>query len=111
MPAGEARIVINRKTGTIAIGEDVEIGPAVISHNGMSIMTTQPPPMPSPDQPVVQEQHAIAIEAPRNQRGAAKLQELVAALNQLNVPANEIIEIVENLHRLGKINAKLVIVE
>lgn len=111
MPAGEARIVINRKTGTIAIGEDVEIGPAVISHNGMSIMTTQPPPLPSPDQPIVQEQHAVAIEAPRDQRGAAKLQELVAALNQLNVPASEIIEIVENLHRLGKINAKLVIVE
>lgn len=111
MPLGEARIVINRTTGTIAIGEGVEIGPAVISHKGMSIMTTQPPPVPTPETPLVQEQHAVGIEVPKRVEGGTKLRELVDALNQLNVPSNEIIEIVENLHRLGKINAKLVIVE
>jgi flagellar P-ring protein precursor FlgI len=111
MPAGEARIVINRQTNTIAIGDGVEIGPAVISHKGMSIMTTQPPPVPTPEQPLVQEQHAVGIEAPKRVENGTKLKELVDALNQLNVPSNEIIEIVENLHRLGKINAKLVIVE
>ncbi len=111
MPVGEARIVINRKTGTIAIGEGVEIGPAVISHNGMSIMPVQPPLTPTPDAPLVKEQHATGIEVPESEDGGAKLQELVAALNQLNVPSEEIIEIVENLHRLGKIRGKLVIVE
>jgi flagellar P-ring protein precursor FlgI len=111
MPNGEARIVINRQTSTIAIGEGVEIGPAVISHKGMSIMTTQPPPEATVEQPIVKEQFAAAIEAPKRGAGNAKLRELVDALNQLNVPSNEIIEIVENLHRLGKINAKLVIVE
>ncbi|HVP10115.1 MAG TPA: flagellar basal body P-ring protein FlgI [Phycisphaerae bacterium] len=111
MPVGEARIVINRQTGTIAIGEGVEIGPAVISHKGMSIMTTQPPPEPTVERPLVKEQFALPIEAPKRNAGNAKLRELVDALNQLNVPSNEIIEIVENLHRLGKINAKLVIVE
>jgi flagellar P-ring protein FlgI len=111
MPNGEARIVINRQTSTIAIGEGVEIGPAVISHKGMSIMTTQPPPEATVERPIVKEQFAAAIEAPKRGTGNAKLRELVDALNQLNVPSNEIIEIVENLHRLGKINAKLVIVE
>ena len=110
MPSGEARIVINRQTNTIAIGEGVEIGPAVISHKGMSIMTTQPPPEATVERPIVKEQFAVPIEAPKR-GGNAKLRELVDALNQLNVPSNEIIEIVENLHRLGKINAKLVIVE
>ncbi len=111
MPPGEARIVINRQTSTIAVGESVEIGPAVISHKGMSIMTTQPPVEPTVEQPVVQEQHAVGIEAPKRSGNGTKLKDLVDALNQLNVPSNEIIEIVENLHRLGKINAKLVIVE
>lgn len=111
MPPAEARIVINRQTNTIAIGEGVEIGPAVISHKGMSIMTTQPPVEPTAEQPAVQEQHAVGIEAPKRNGNGTKLRELVDALNQLNVPSNEIIEIVENLHRLGKINAKLVIVE
>jgi flagellar P-ring protein precursor FlgI len=111
MPPGEARIVINRQTGTIAIGESVEIGPAVITHNGMSIMTSQPPVEPTADRPLVREEHAVAVETPKRGNGGTKLRDLVETLNQLSVPSSEIIEIVENLHRLGKINGKLVIVE
>ena len=111
MPAGEARIVINRKTGTIAIGDGVEIGPAVISHNGMSIMTTTPPTPPTELQPQVKEEFVVGIEAPKKKAGTTKLKDLVESLNQLNVPSKDIIEIVENLHRLGKLSGKLVIVE
>jgi flagellar P-ring protein precursor FlgI len=111
MPPGEARVVINRKTGTIVIGEGVEVGPAVISHNGMSIMTRQPPARPTEEQPVVKEEFVAPIDAPRQDQGGARLQELVDALNQLNIPSKDIIEIVENLHRLGKVTGKLVVVE
>ena len=111
MPPGEARVVINRTTGTIVIDEAVEIGPAVISHNGMSIVTTQPPPKPTDEAPVVTENHVASIHSPNREGKGARLKELVDALNQLNVPAPDIIEIVENLHRTGKITGKLVIVE
>ncbi|MFH1416790.1 MAG: flagellar basal body P-ring protein FlgI [Planctomycetota bacterium] len=111
VPAGEARIVINRKTKTIAIGEGVEIGPAVISHKGMSIMTTQPPRKPTPEDPQVDESFAVPIESPQRDNTGTRLQGLVDSLNQLNVPSEDIIEIVENLYRLGKIRGKLVIVE
>ncbi|MEK6644518.1 MAG: flagellar basal body P-ring protein FlgI [Planctomycetota bacterium] len=111
MPPSEARVVINRRTGTIVISESVEVGPAVISHNGMSITTQQPPPSPTPDVPLTKEERAIGIDAPKRDNTGAKLQELVDALNQLNVPSKDIIEIIENLHRLGKVTGKLVIVE
>lgn len=111
MPPTEARIVINRGTGTIVIDEQVEIGPAVISHNGMSIVTTQPPPKPTEETPVVSEQYAASIHVPNREFAGARLRELVDALNQLNVPSKDIIEIVENLHRMGKVTGKLVIVE
>ena len=111
MPPSEARVVINRRTNTIVIDDAVEIGPAVISHNGMSITTVLPPPVPTADAPIVQEDHAVSINVPNRPRGATRLRELVDALNRLNVASKDIIEIVENLHRLGKVTGKLVIVE
>jgi len=107
LPPTEARVVINRRTGTIVISEDVEIGPAVISHNGMSITTVRPPVKPTQENPEVRDLHAAAIQAPSAGRSGTKLKELVDALNELNVPAKDIIEIIENLHRGGKLTGKL----
>ncbi|MBN2560366.1 MAG: flagellar basal body P-ring protein FlgI [Phycisphaerae bacterium] len=111
MPQGEARIVINRKTQTIVVGEGVEIGPAVIAHGGMTITTVQPPPKPTAEEPLVEQEYAVGIGAAKDKRRNARLRDVVDALNQLNVPAKDIIEIVENLHRSGKIRGKLVIQE
>lgn len=106
MPQAEGRIVINRRTQTIAIGAGVEIGAAIIAHNGMTIRTTIPPVEPTVENPLIREEH-VATMGTLGRRGA-KLQELVDKLNQLNVSAGDIIEIVENLHRTGKIRGKLV---
>ena len=106
VPQGEGRIVINRRTKTIAIGSGVEIGPAIIAHGGMTIRTMSPPIKPTVENPLVEEKRAVKIGAAR--RGNARLQELVDKLNLLNVPAEDIIEIVENLHSTGKIRGKLV---
>lgn len=111
MPPGEARVVINRKTLTIAIGDGVEVGPAVISHKGMTITTRTPPRKPTREDPIITESHVAGIHAPEPEGSATQLQELVDALGQLNVPAKDIIEIIEQLHRLGKLTGKLVIVE
>ncbi len=111
MPAGEARIVINRKTLTLVVGDGVEIGPAVIAHNGMTITTVQPPRKPTAEEPLVAEQYVAGIDTEKRQDRAARLKDVVDALNQLNVPAKDIIEIVEELYRSGKITGKLVIQE
>lgn len=107
LPPNEAKVIISRRTGTLVISGEVEIGPAVISHNGMSITTVQPPPKPTEENPLVREEYVAPISAPRTSRGAARLRELVDALNQLNVPSREIIEIIENLHRGGQLKGKL----
>lgn len=106
MPASEGRIVISRKPPSIAIGAGVEIGPVIIAHGGMTIRTTTPPIKPTVENPLVEDKRAVLVG--RQRRGGAKLQELVDKLNELNVPAQDIIEIVENLYRTGKIRGKLV---
>lgn len=103
----EARVQINEKTGTIILTGDVEISPVVISHRGLTIQTVNPPPAPTPRTPVIGEKRAIGIDT--TGQGGARLQDLVDAMDLIRVPAEDRIQIIKELHRIGKIHAKLVI--
>jgi flagellar P-ring protein precursor FlgI len=103
----EARVQINSKTGTIIMTGDVEISPVVISHKGLTISTISPVPVPTLRTPVVTEQNAIMIDT--TAQGGAKLQELLNALDAIKVPAEDRIEIIKELHKTGKLHAKLIV--
>jgi flagellar P-ring protein precursor FlgI len=105
----EARVEINSKTGTIVITGDVEISPVILSHNGLSISTVNPPPIPSQRSPVVTNNDVVGIGTIQQQNG--NLQDLMAAMEQLKVPTADRIEILTTLYNSGKLHAKLVIEE
>ena len=106
MLATKARVTIDQKTGTIIMTGDVEISPVVISHNGLSISTVMPPIQPSPRNPLVTDHQAIAISTIDQPNG--NLEDLVAAMEQLKVPALDRIQIIEELYKTGKLHAELV---
>lgn len=103
----EARVVINERTGTMVLTGDVEISPVVISHRGLTITTVRPEPVPSPRNPVVDSRNVIAMDT--TGQGGAKLRDLVAAMDQLKVPAQDRITIIKELHKTGKLHAKLIV--
>lgn len=103
----EARVIINTKTLTMIVTGDVEISPVVISYKGLTITTVIPKPVPSPRTPQVILQTAVPVET--GSTGGPKLQDLVTALEQLKVPADDRINIVKELHKSGKLHAKLII--
>lgn len=103
----EARVQINERTGTMVVTGDVEISPVVISHKGLTITTVDPQPIPTPRTPVVRTRDAIPLDT--TARGGAKLQDLVNALEQLKVPADDRITIVKELYKTGMLHAKLII--
>jgi flagellar P-ring protein precursor FlgI len=105
--ASEARVQINERTGTLIVTGDVEISPVVISHKGLTISTIEPKPVPSPRNPTIVNKDVIALDTAR--AGGAKLQDLVGALEQLKVPAEDRITIVKELHKTGKLHAKLIV--
>ncbi len=107
MIPAEARVVINQRTGTIIMTGDGEISPVVISHKGLTISTMNPPPVPSTRTPVLESRETIALDTTGT--GGAKLQDLVNALDALKVPAEDRISILRELHKTGKLHAKLVI--
>ncbi len=120
--ADEARVRINERLGTIVISGDVEISPAVISMNGLTITTSAPnasgvtgptpagrDPFAGTGQPQVSTGVFVPVDTQATQRQRAQLNDLVMALDRLNVPAQDRISILKELHRLGKLHAKLII--
>ncbi|MGD0139354.1 MAG: flagellar basal body P-ring protein FlgI [Tepidisphaeraceae bacterium] len=106
MLATKARVTIDQKTGTIIMTGDVEISPVVISHNGLSISTVVPPRQPTARNPMVTDHEAIAISTTDEPNG--NLEDLVAAMEQLKVPAQDRIQIIEELYKTGKLHAELI---
>ncbi len=99
-PHTEARVVVNVKSETIIVTGEVEISPVVISHKNLTVqvgnqisLEEAPPPrfVPLMDRD--------ASQSPQ------RLDDLVKALNQLRVPTSDIIQILRELHRSGKLHA------
>jgi flagellar P-ring protein precursor FlgI len=105
--ASGARVVINEQTGTIVVTGDVEISPVIISHQGLTITTVTPTAEPTLRQPRFEERSFIPVDP--NNRGGAKLADLLEAFNQLKVPSADRIEIIKVIARSGKLHAQLMI--
>jgi flagellar P-ring protein precursor FlgI len=103
----EARVLVNERTGTLIVTGDVEISPVVISHKGLTISTILPAPVPTARTPVVSTKDVIALDT--SNAGGAKLQDLINALDQLKVPVQDRIDIIKELHKTGKLHAKLIV--
>lgn len=102
----EARVTINERTGTVVLTGDVEISPVVISHKGLTISTIIPAPVPNPRAPITRTSDVVALDTAN--AGGAKLQDLINALDQLKVPIQDRIDIIKELHKIGKLHAKLI---
>ena len=123
--AEEARVRINQRLGTVVITGDVEIEPVVISMRGLTISTVVPldPAAPQATQNTgdpfgpgpaaagltVKTQEFVPLAPGATPAQRAKLQDLVAALDQLKVPADDRIAILKELHKTGKLHAKLIV--
>ena len=105
--ASGARVVINERTGTIIFSDDVQISPVGILHEGLSVTTITPDPEPTPVNPRVETRPSVILD-PEN-RGGARLSDLMAALDQLKVDSEGQISILKAINRAGRLHAKLIV--
>lgn len=105
----EARIVINEKQGIILVTGNVEVGPVGIAHRGLTITTIAPPPVPTPEDPLLTVTRWTGIDTTdRNSRGSTKLLDLIKAFDQINVPVGDQIAIIYELKKTGALHAEIV---
>lgn len=106
LPDPEAAVVINEKTGVIAVTGNVEIAPIVVHVNGLSIRIVEPEPQPLPQQPLVTQSAWSPFDT--GQSSQPKLKQLIDALDLLNVPVQDKINVIYEINRVGALRANLI---
>jgi flagellar P-ring protein precursor FlgI len=115
-----ARVVINERTGTVVVGENVQLRPAAITHGSISIaiqsapVISQPGPFTSSGRTVVQPLDRVTVNESQTPMVAVPagttVGEIAAALNTLGVTPVDLIAIFQALKEAGSLQAELVII-
>ncbi len=95
-PQTGPRVVVNERGGSIVIDGDVEIGPVVITHKNIVVEAGSGNPTA----------HFVPLDSNNE---APTLKSLVAALDALRVPTEDMIQILKDLERSGRLRAQLII--
>lgn len=112
-----AKVVINERTGTVVIGENVRLSPVAIAHGNLTIeiKTTykvfQPPPFApeGAETVVVPEKEVKAKEEKASlvEVSGATLGDIIRALNALGVTPRDLIAILQALKSAGALRAEI----
>ena len=100
-----ATVRINERTGTIVIGGDVQIAPVIITHGDLTISTRGDA---AAGQVNGEPEPGLFARLDPDEAGGEKLEDLVRALNQLQVPVADRIAIIKTLHADGYLAAELI---
>lgn len=119
-PDSIARIVIDERTGTIVIGDDVRVSRVAVSQGNITIRVTETPVVSQPGPFAQQGQTAIVprtqVDVNEGDEGrflivedSVTLEDLVTGLNALGVGPRDIISILTAMRSLGALHAELII--
>ncbi|WOS63362.1 flagellar basal body P-ring protein FlgI [Sinorhizobium fredii] len=112
-----ARVVVNERTGTIVIGQDVRVNEVAVSYGTLTVQVTETPTVVQPA-PFSRGETAVepntTIEAQSDGGTVAilngsSLRSLVAGLNSIGVKPDGIIAILQSIKTAGALQAELVL--
>ncbi len=114
-----ARVVLNERTGTVIMGENVRISTVAVSHGNLTIMiketdqVSQPLPF-SEGRTVVTDESEVAVEEENMKLimvpEGVNLSEVINGLNAIGVSPRDLISILQAVRASGALQAELVII-
>jgi len=115
-PDQVAKVVLDERTGTVVIGENVRIATVAIAHGNLSIeireepQVSQPAPL-SQGKTVVTPRSEVKVKEDKNQvillSQAVTIRDLVRALNSIGVTPRDLVAIFQAIKAAGALQAKL----
>ncbi|MBI9087712.1 MAG: flagellar basal body P-ring protein FlgI [Desulfobacterium sp.] len=119
VPDTRAKVVVNEKTGTVVIGENVTISTVAVAHGNLTVTikkssdVSQPEPL-SEGQTVATPQTEVTLEEEEVKvmplPGSATIGELVKGLNSIGVSPRDLITILQSIKAAGALQAELEII-
>ena len=114
-----AKVVLNERTGTIVVGENVRLSAVAVSHGNLTLLiretpqVSQPQPfsrgetkeVPRTDLKIKEEAGGLAL-----MRESANIGDVVRALNALGVTPRDLIGIMQAIKAAGALQAELTII-
>lgn len=114
-----ARVIVNARTGSVVMNQSVTLEPSAVAHGNLSVAVSSTPVVSQPapfsqGTTVVGEKADITIKqdsgALKVLDGAARLADVVKALNSLGATAQDLIAILQALKAAGSLKAELEII-
>lgn len=118
-PERRARVVVDQRSGTIVMGEDVRISRVAVSQGNLTLriqetpLVSQPNPFAPGETVIVPRTDAEIIDEPgiglAEVPGGTSLSEVVAGLNALGVAPRDMIDILKSIKASGALHAEFVV--
>lgn len=116
-PDTPARVVIDERTGTVVIGDNVQISPVAVTHGTLTVRITETPIVSQPGpfaegETAVVPRTEVQVDQPEGSLAiveGADLQMLVRGLNQIGLKPTGIMAILQAIKSAGALQADLVL--
>lgn len=114
-----AKVIVNSRTGTVVIGQNVRVGAAAVAHGNLTVSVAEGAQVSQPN-PFAAGQTAVTqgSEVNVNQQAArmfkfpegVSLDEIVKTVNKIGASPSDLVAILEALKNAGALNAELVVI-
>ncbi len=119
-PDNVAKVVLNERTGTIVLGENVRLSTVAVSHGNLTLyiketpQVSQPAPFSKTGQTKVVPRTKMSVKEDEGGlavlREGASIGEVVRALNTLGVTPRDLIGIMQSIKAAGALQAELTVI-
>jgi len=115
----QAKVVINSRTGTIIVGQNVKISPVAITHGGLTIAINENIDVNQPNalaegETVITPRTGITVDENSGRMfefaPGPTLSDIVEAVNQVGAAPGDLMAILEALKQAGALKAELVVI-
>ncbi|MCF3932469.1 flagellar basal body P-ring protein FlgI [Acuticoccus sp. M5D2P5] len=112
-----ARVVIDQRTGTVVIGQNVQVSTVALAHGNLTLRVTEAPTVIQPDafsygETAIQPNTIITADQTGGKLAVVDgtdLQTLVHGLNRIGLKPTDIISILETIKTAGALQAELIV--